>query len=106
MNHLRRMSFAVSRAAQFEDYNVNTQPDPATYSRTPRRRLVDAIDQAFHIALERGDIATAEELVAVLEGIDARNNVTSRVERRQNSVVLERAQRDLNAKKAARSRRF
>lgn len=105
MNQPRRMSFAIARSARFESHRADDPSDPVRYN-GPRRRIADAIDQAFRVALVRGDIATAEELVAVLRGMEERRNVTSRVERRHSSALLERAQRDLNAKKAARFRRF
>lgn len=98
------MSFALSRSAQLTAYGPRGQNGGAAQG--PQRRLTDAVEEVFRLALQRGDMATAEELLGVLEGLHERARVTWRSERRNGAQQVERARRDFDARKAARYGRY
>ncbi len=64
------------------------------------------IDETFRFAIGRGDIATAEDLLAVLEAMRERERVKAGSERRRGDPLLDQARRELDARKAARYRRY
>jgi hypothetical protein len=103
---MRRLSFAIgqSRVGAADPGSYHDAP-PATPPRA-RRRLADAIDDAFRLALDRGEIATAEDLVGVLQAMSERERVKTHGDRRRTDTRLERVRRELEAKKAARYRRY
>lgn len=117
--HLTRLSFTIGRAAQTAREQPDTGLPAAAPARTAvpapastpaparsHRRLADAIDGAFRLALARGDLATAEELLGVLRGLKDRVRIRTPADRRRGDPLLERAQRELDARKAARYRRY
>lgn len=103
MSRLSRLSFTIGQSPQF-----GSDPGPLMPAPTPpsRRRLADAIDEAFHIALSRGDVATAEELLNVMQGAYERARIRAPSERRGTDPLIERARQELEAKKASRFRRY
>jgi hypothetical protein len=102
---MRGLSFAVHRSPGFATRDTDSHAPPSP-SPKMRRRLVDAIDDAFRLALSRGDTATAGELLAVLQGIQERERIKTPTERRRGDLLLECARRDLDARKAARYNRY
>lgn len=103
---LTRMSFKIGEEPQFTTPSLSLANGAGSAEPPSRRRLGDVINEAFRIALSRGDVATAEELLNVLEGTYERARVRTPSERRRGDPLLERARRDLEAKKAARYRRY
>ena len=104
---MRRLSFAIGQPPRTgpADSGAKTHA-PLGPSPKVRRRLADAIDEAFRLALARGDIATAEELLAVLQGMRERERIKPHDDRRRDDPVLDRARRELEARKSARYRRY
>ena len=103
------MSFGLGRATRLSA--PETEPWPAANAQPAqpvyrRLRLTDAIYEAFQRALSHGDLATAEDLVNVLEAQDERTRIRTRLERRGPSALLESARQELQAKKAARQQRY
>lgn len=105
---LRSMSFGVGRSGHLSASDADGNagfgaPAPARL----RRRLIDVLEAAFSTALQQGDLATAEELLGVMENMQARAKVSMRSDRRVGGERrLERARQDLAARKQARYRRF
>lgn len=99
------MSFGIGQAPQFVSPELELR-NHAPAASTSRRRLADAVDEAFRIALSRGEIATAEELLNVLQGVYERARVKTVGDRRRSDALIERARQELEAKKAARYRRY
>jgi hypothetical protein len=106
---VRSLSFGVGRTSGFSapesERRVDAYAAPATGHRL-KRRLADTIESAFASALQQGDLATAEDLLGVLESMQARAGVSARNERRGADRRLERARRELENRKQARHRRF
>jgi hypothetical protein len=66
------------------------------------RRLVDAINEVFQLALSRGDIRTATELLAVMEHVCERARSRLRYDNRHADPLIALARRDLQTKSARR----
>jgi hypothetical protein len=66
------------------------------------RRLADAINEVFQLALTRGDLRTAAELLAVMEHVNERARTRLRHENRHADPLIELARRDLQSKIARR----
>jgi len=99
---MRRMSFAFGQAPRIGTANSSAaSPAPPAPLLRVRRRLADAVDEAFGLALAGGDIAAAEGLLDVLEGMRERERIKT-----PGDPLLDRARRELEAKKAARYRRY
>jgi hypothetical protein len=60
-----------------------------------RRRVSDAVEDAFHRACLAGDIATAGDLIGVLEGMGQRGHTIPAGERRLLPGRLQRLRREL-----------
>ena len=104
---MRRMSFAFGQAPRIGTANSSAaSPAPPAPLLRVRRRLADAVDEAFGLALAGGDIAAAEGLLDVLEGMRERERIKTPSDRRRGDPLLDRARRELEAKKAARYRRY
>jgi hypothetical protein len=78
--------------------------EPVLASRWAGRRLTDAINEAFQLALARGDTRTAEELLSVMEHVCERERTRLRYENRHAAPLLELARRELQTTRAARRR--
>jgi len=104
---MRRLSFTIGQSLRSAtlDRGADTYAPPGP-SPKMRRRLADAIGEAFRIALARGDVTTAEELLAVLQGMCERERIKLQHDRRGGDPLLERAKRELEARKSARYRRY
>jgi len=68
------------------------------------RRLADAINEVFQLALTRGDVRTAAELLSVMEHLRERAQTRLRHENRHADPLIELARRDLQTRMAARRR--
>lgn len=66
------------------------------------RRLLDAINEVFQLALSRGDVRTAAELLSVMEHQRERARTRLRYENRHADPLIELARRDLQTKVARR----
>jgi hypothetical protein len=80
------------------------QVEPVLTGRWAGRRLADAINEVFQLALTRGDIRTAAELLAVMEHVCERARTRLRYDNRHAAPLIELARRDLQTKIAARRR--
>jgi hypothetical protein len=67
-----------------------------------RRRLEDAVEDVFRTALQRGDLAAAEDLLGVMENMHARAKVRYQAERRGAAITIERGRKELESRKARR----
>lgn len=104
---LSRLSFTIGRSHQIRTPDAEPSgPVSGAGAHRSRRRLADAIDEAFRIALSRGDLATAEELLGVMQGTYERARVRASGDRRRSDPLIERARLELEARKAARYRRY
>jgi hypothetical protein len=68
------------------------------------RRLADAVNEVFQLALYRGDIRTAAELLSVMEHVFERAQARLRHENRHADPLIELARRELQTRIAARRR--
>ena len=67
-----------------------------------RRRLEDAVEDVFRAALHRGDLASAEDLLGVMESMHVRARVRFQAERKGTVAMLERARKELASRKSRR----
>jgi hypothetical protein len=67
-----------------------------------RRRLEDAVEDVFRAALQRGDLASAEDLLCVMESMHARARVRFQSPRHGTALMIERARKELESRKARR----
>jgi hypothetical protein len=68
------------------------------------RRLADAINEVFQLALTRGDVRTAAELLAVMEHVFERERARLRYDNRHADPLIELARRELQTRIASRRR--
>ena len=68
------------------------------------RRLADAINEVFQLAVTRGDVRTAAELLAVMEHVCERERARLRYENRHADPLIELARRELQTRIASRRR--
>ena len=103
---MRRFSFGIRGLANLSQLGQNNQEAPASPAHQPpnplRRRLEDAVEDLFHTALRRGDLASAEDLLCVMENIHARARVRSQSGRKSTALMLARARNELASRKARR----
>ena len=97
------MSFGVGSSA-----NLSSITDDSRQRRTPqmqswlRRRLEDAVEDIFHAAIQRGDLASAEDLLGVMENMHARARVRFQTERRGTALMIEQCRKELEGRRARR----
>ena len=100
------MSFGLGGAANLsplaENRNAAAGPPPYQVQNWLRRRLEDAVEDVFHAALQRGDLAAAEDLLGVIENLHARARVRYQAERKGTAQMIERNRRELDARKSRR----
>jgi hypothetical protein len=77
---------------------------PALAARWAGRRLADAINEAFQLAIYRNDIRTAQELFSVMEHVCERERTRIRYENRHADPLIELARRELQMRIAGRRR--
>lgn len=68
------------------------------------RRLADAVDEAFQLALADDDLTAAQGLFDVLQKMRAREHMVRRVDRRHADPLIDLARRELESRKAGRRR--
>jgi hypothetical protein len=68
------------------------------------RRLADAINEVFQLALSRGDTRTAAELLSVMEHVCERAQTRLRYENRHADPLIQLARRELQMRMAGRRR--
>jgi len=83
---------------------TEVRAEPALAGRWAGRRLADAINEVFQLALSRRDIRTAAELLSVMEHVCERARTRLRYENRHADPLIELARRDLQTKITARRR--
>jgi hypothetical protein len=79
--------------------------EPVLDGRWAGRRLADAINEVLQLALYRGDIRTAAELLSVMERVCERAQAGIRYENRHADPLIELARRELQTKIATRRRK-
>jgi hypothetical protein len=83
--------------------DASAEPEPVLAAgRWAGRRLADAINEVFQLALTRGDIRSAAELLAVMEHVCERAQTRLRYENRHADPLIELARRELQTKIARR----
>jgi hypothetical protein len=102
------MSFGLGRGVRLSALGERNQadhaPPPHQVQTWLRRRLEDTVEDVFRAALQRGDLASAEDLLGVLESMHARARVRFRSERRGTALMIDRARKELESRKARRRR--
>jgi hypothetical protein len=100
----RSMSFGIGGNARFSPpAEDRIGHGPASQMQSwMRRRLEDAVEDVFRAAMQRGDLAAAEDLLGVMENMHARAKVRYQAERRGAAVTIERGWKELEARKARR----
>ena len=83
---------------------IEGPPKPMLEGRWAGRRLTDAINEVFQLAIYRGDIRTAVELLAVMEHVHERGQARIRYENRHADPLIELARRELLTRAASRRR--
>lgn len=96
----RRLSFVVSPTANLS--SAGGHPSPYQVQNWLRRRLEDTVEDVFRSALQRGDLAAAEDLLHVIENMQARGHARYRAQRRGTAQMIERCRRELEARKIRR----
>ncbi|HVC63303.1 MAG TPA: hypothetical protein VND19_23435 [Acetobacteraceae bacterium] len=100
------MSFGIRGAANLTPLGEKNQEAPAApqpqVQNWLRRRLEDAVEDVFRAALQRGDLASAEELLGVMENMHARARVRFHAERKGTAMMIDRARKELESRKLRR----
>jgi hypothetical protein len=99
------MSFGVGGTANLSSVVDGRHGGPHTSYQVQswlRRRLEDAVEDVFRAAMQRGDLAAAEELLGVIENMHARAKVRFNAERGGTTQMIERSRRELEARKIRR----
>jgi hypothetical protein len=100
-----RMSFGVGSSANLssvvDDPRAGHRAGPQMQS-WMRRRLEDSVEDIFHVALQRGDLASAEDLLGVMENMQARAKVRYNSDRRGTAMMIERCRTELAERKSRR----
>ena len=103
---MRRMSFGIGGTVRLPPQGDSrpeaTSEPPYQAPNWLRRRLEDAVEDVFRAALQRGDLASAEDLLGVMENMHARARVRFQVERKGTAVMIERARKELESRKSRR----
>jgi hypothetical protein len=101
---MRRLSFGIGGGVKLTPLGESqaAAPPPYQVQNWLRRRLEDAVEDVFRAALQRGDLASAEDLLGVMESMHARARVRFNSERRGTALMIDRARKELEARKARR----
>ncbi|HUB15914.1 MAG TPA: hypothetical protein VMB34_28470 [Acetobacteraceae bacterium] len=104
---MRPFSFAIGRAVNLTPPVDSGGPQPSVVPNAAperlRRRLQDAVEDVFHIALRRGDLNCADDLLGVMESMDFRGRVRFQCQRKSSRLMIERIRAELSARKARQS---
>ena len=100
------MSFGIGGAANLaattEQRNAAAGTPAYQAQNWLRRRLEDAVEDVFHAALQRGDLASAEDLLGVIENMHTRARVRFKAERKGTAMMIERNRKELESRKSRR----
>lgn len=101
------MSFGIGGTARLSPQgngrpDATREPPPYHAQNWLRRRLEDAVEDVFRAALQRGDLASADDLLGVMENMHTRARVRFQAERKGTVAMLERARRELESRKSRR----
>jgi hypothetical protein len=97
----RRFSFVMPSSVRLQPAGQAATIAPAYEAQHPlRQRLEDAVEDAFCAALERDDLACAQDLLGVLESIHARGRIRFRATRQGTPLMIDRARNRLASRKA------
>jgi hypothetical protein len=103
---MRHTSFGFGKTAGLTPSGGKSQvtpsPPPYQVQNWLRRRLEDAVEDVFRAALQRGDLASAEDLLGVMESMHARARVRFNAPRHGTAQMIERARKELESRKARR----
>lgn len=104
---MRRLSFGIGSSASLSPLSDNrsgtaSQPPSYQVQNWLRRRLEDAVEDVFRAAMQRGDLAAAEDLLGVIENMQARARIRFGAERKGTALMIERSRKELEARKARR----
>ncbi len=103
---MSRMSFKLGKGVKLTPFGEKEHPGhvppPYQVQNWLRRRLEDTVEDVFRAALQRGDLASAEDLLGVLENMHARARVRFNSERSGTALMIDRSRRELEARKARR----
>jgi len=103
---MRRMSFGLGGGVKLSPLQQKSQATPVAPAKQMqswlRRRLEDAVEDVFRAALQRGDLASADDLLGVMESMYARARIRFKSERRGTALMIERSRKELEARKARR----
>src|SRR6202041_3346868 len=98
---MRGFSFVIPRSVKLCPLGQEATVPPAYEAQNPlRRRLEDAVEDVFRAAIERDDLASAQDLLGVLESIHARGRVRFQSERKGTPLMIDRARNWLGSRKA------
>jgi hypothetical protein len=78
--------------------------EPSQTARWAGRRLMDALNAVFQLALYRGDVRSAAELFTVMERRYGREQSRLRYEKRHADPLVALCRRELQARRAAHRR--
>ena len=92
----------MKERSQASAHDIERGPELFVTARWAGRRLADAITEVFQLALARGDIRMAEDLLAVMERAWEREHEKRGFDRRHADPLLDLARRELQSLKAKR----
>jgi hypothetical protein len=103
---MRHMAFGIRGAVGLtpsgDKKQLPSAPPPYRVQNWLRRRLEDAVEDVFRAALQRGDLASAADLLGVMENMHARARVRFNAERKGTAIMIDRARNELEARRARR----
>lgn len=103
---MRQFSFSIEGSVNLmppTEINLEARSPPLYQAQNAlRRRLEDAVEDVFHAALVRGDLASADDLLSVMENIQVRGRLRFRSERKGTPLMIDRARNELASRKARR----
>jgi hypothetical protein len=103
---MRHVSFGVGGRVNATSLGPKPQaasaPPPYQVQNWLRRRLEDAVEDVFRAALQRGDLASAEDLLGVMENMHARARLRFNTERHGTALMIARARKELEMRRARR----
>lgn len=100
---MRQFSFTIGRSARLSPPAASNERVPPLPPHQPRkrfrRRLDDGVEEAFYTALMRGDVASAKDLLAVMESMEARGRMRFQSQRQGTRLMIDRARKELASRK-------
>lgn len=103
---MRKFSFGIHKSTTLSQPGERSQEAPSASAHQRqnllRRRLEDLVEDLFYAALKRGDLASAEDLLGVMENMQARARVRLQAVRKGTALMIARARDELELRKARR----